>query len=57
MQLNHPTRGTIMSDTPKKPEQSPEAEQPTEKITDLPTKNVSETDAQVVKGGALNRFK
>lgn len=47
--------GTIMSDTPKKAEQSPE--QPVDKIADLPTKNVSENDAEAVKGGALNRFK
>lgn len=47
--------GTTMSDTPKKAEQSPE--QPNEKIADLPTKNVSENDAEAVKGGALNRFK
>jgi hypothetical protein len=48
-----------MSDTPKKPEQSTEAEQPAEKINDLPAKTVNDSDAQAVKGGQRNleRFK
>jgi hypothetical protein len=42
-----------MSDHEKKPEQSIDAKQPTAKIDDLPIKDITERDAQAVKGGAL----
>jgi hypothetical protein len=37
----------------KKPGQSIDTKQPTAKIDDLPNKDITERDAQAVKGGAL----
>lgn len=43
-----------MSDIEKKPEQSVEAAEPTEKIEDLPTKAIPDEDAAAIKGGELS---
>ncbi|MGH7618209.1 MAG: hypothetical protein ACREPM_13365 [Gemmatimonadaceae bacterium] len=40
-----------MSDNAKKPEQTKNA-QPSEQVTDLPERSVSESDAHAVKAGA-----
>ena len=46
-----------MSDIEKKPEQSADPEQSTEKIDDLPNKEITEEDAEAVKGGLGSKFK
>jgi hypothetical protein len=40
-----------MSDAPKKPDESTETKESSEKISDLPTKEINDRDAQAVKGG------
>jgi hypothetical protein len=42
-----------MSDIEKKPEQSVDSGEPTEKIEDLPTKAIPDKDAGAIKGGDL----
>jgi hypothetical protein len=53
--LDH--EGATMSDIEKKPEQSAEPEKPTEQIDDLPNKEITEEDAEAVKGGLGTKFK
>jgi hypothetical protein len=40
-----------MSDIEKKPEQSVDAEQPADQFDDLPPKEITDKDAETIKGG------
>jgi hypothetical protein len=46
-----------MSDTPNNPEQEQEQKQSADAISDLPEKEITEDDAEAVKGGMTAKLK
>ena len=46
-----------MSDTPNNPEQEQDQKQSADTLSDLPDKQITEDDAEAVKGGATRKLK